>query len=191
MTNIGIDIDEVLAETVKTFLTFYNNKYATNFAFEDATNYSFGEIFGITKQEELRAVQEFFASPLAINMPTVVDSAAQVEALSKQSKLFAVSSRPEQLMPLTSRWLNVHYPNCFEDIILTNSHVDASKTKSDVCRALNLSVFIDDQSVFAEDCAKVCEEVFLIDKPWNQGAIRAKNIYRVASWKEIGEKLRS
>ena len=94
-------------------------------------------------------------------------------------------------MPLTSRWLNVHYPNCFEDIILTNSHVDASKTKSDVCRALNLSVFIDDQSVFAEDCAKVCEEVFLMDKPWNQGVIRAKNIYRVASWKEIGEKLRS
>lgn len=185
MSKIGVDIDEILSETVRTFLDFYNNKHSTSFVFDVITDYHFGKLIGISLDEEKRAVGEFYSSEVARDLPTLPGSVKAIKKLAQENELYAVSSRPTQLMPLTTEWINSHYPNCFTDIILTNSHFDATKTKSDVCKNLELDIFIDDQIVYAEDCAIVCEKVFLMNKPWSKGTLVAPNIIRVDSWADI------
>lgn len=189
MSKIGVDIDEILSETVKAFLFFYNAEYGTTFIFDEVIDYSFAKQFGITRDEERQAIQDFFGSKLALDIPTVPESIKCIKDLSQRHELYAISSRPPQLIELTKSWLDDNFPGCFREIILTNSHFDATKTKSDVCRTLSLDMFIDDQIIYAEDCARVCAKVLLMNKPWNQTNIVIPNVLRVKSWQEIVQEI--
>jgi len=189
MSKIGVDIDEILSETVQTFLGFYNARHGTNFVLDEIIEYSFSRQFGISLEDEKRAIHEFFVSDEALHIPTLAGSIEAIQALSKENKLYAVSSRPTELIQSTTAWLNLYYPKCFTDVVLTNSHFDSTKTKSDVCRSLKLDIFIDDQIVFAEDCAQVCSVVYLLNKPWNQTSFSVDNIVRVMTWADILRKI--
>lgn len=187
MTKIGVDIDEVLAETVNGFLAFYNTTHGTDYQFDTITDYSFGKQFGLSPEEELASIKEFFASDYFPALKPVNGSVRAIKEIAKYHELFAVSSRPEQLLPQTKMWLEQHFGDSFTRIILTNSLLDTSRTKSKICQALGLDIFIEDQISYAEDCAQVCSAVYLLDKPWNQAEITNKKIMRVKSWKDIAK----
>ena len=187
MKKIGIDIDEVLSETVAGFLAFYNEKHGTQFYFDQIVEYSFSKIFGITPEIEKSELMAFFASTSFAELATVNGSNEAIKELSKNYELYAVSSRPPQLMKLTSVWLNKHFQGCFKEVILIDSHFDSSKNKSQICLQKHLDYFVEDVLSYAEDCAGSGVEVFLLDKPWNQGTINSKNIIRVKNWLEIVE----
>ncbi len=185
MKKIGIDIDEVLSETVAGFLAFYNEEHDTHFFFDQIVEYSFSKIFNITPEAEKSELIAFFASTYFAELATVSGSTEAIKKLSKNYELYAVSSRPPQLMKLTSDWLDKHFNGYFEEIILIDSHFDSSKNKSSVCIEKHLDYFVEDVLSYAEDCAMTELQVFLLDKPWNQSRIEDHNIIRVKNWSEI------
>ncbi|MDK2899132.1 MAG: hypothetical protein PWQ10_319 [Patescibacteria group bacterium] len=182
MATIGIDIDDVLSETILSFLDFYNKKHNTNFSFNQITDYSLSKALNIPDKDEMLNIFDFFNSDHAKNMNTTPYSKDIVHKLSKDNLLYAISSRPTQLIELTNIWLNKHYEGCFKEIILTNSSIDKSSTKSSVCISKGIDYFIEDQVIFAKDCAEVCSKVILLDKPWNRLKMNNSNIIRVKDW---------
>lgn len=185
MARIGIDIDEVLCETERGFLAFYNSRYGTDYKHEQMIEYSFGRSFGVSEDEEKSLLDAFFASDNFINAGTIPGSKEAVVKLSQDNEMYAISSRPTALMQTTMTWIGVHFPNCFKEVILTDSHYDDSVTKSDICEDKGLKFLVEDQIRYAEGCAEVCPTVYLMDKPWNQAKLKKKNIIRVKSWEEI------
>lgn len=184
MVRIGIDIDEVLSETAKGFLTFYNKKKHTNFQFNQITEYSFSKVFNISHEEEKTSLMEFFQSSYFTNLSPVEGSVQAVKKLAKKSELYAVSSRPLQLMPLTTKWIKKYFDNSFKEVILMNGHFDSTETKSSICKQYDIEYFVEDVLDYAKDCASVGVRTFLIDKPWNQETIDNNIITRVTNWQE-------
>lgn len=182
MAIIGIDIDDVLSETVLSFLDYYNEKHDTNFKYDQITDYSFAKIFNITADYEMQSIFEFFRSDYYSRMAALPYAVDIVKELSKNNKLYAVSSRPTQFMDITVDWLDGFCDGCFEEVILTNSSQDGLASKSSVCKMKNIDYFIEDQIKFAEDCANVCKKVILLNKPWNKLELTAQNIVRCDDW---------
>lgn len=65
-----------------------------------------------------------------------------------------------------------------------------NKSKSEICGELGISIFIEDNSSYALDCAKKGIKVLLLDKPWNKNYEKHPNIIKVNSWEEILERLK-
>ena len=60
--------------------------------------------------------------------------------------------------------------------------------KANVSSELGIRVFVEDQLSNARLLAKVCERVFLINRPYNQGIVQSP-IVRVSSLSEAGSSL--
>lgn len=50
---IGVDLDEVIVEFVRAFLDFYNQKFDTNYFFEQWRTYNFWEVLERLKKKLL------------------------------------------------------------------------------------------------------------------------------------------
>lgn len=190
MKLIGIDIDEVLSDTVVGFLKFFNNKHGTKHTYDEITDYSFTKSLNISPDEEKANLMEFFASKYFVDIEPITGSVEAIQKLSRTNELFAISSRPPVLMSLTNFWLDKYFKGCFREVILTDSHFDSSITKSKVCIEKHLDYFVEDVMKYAEDCASVGVTVFLLDKPWNR-IETGNNVIRVKDWLEILSKLDS
>jgi uncharacterized HAD superfamily protein len=185
MKRIGIDIDEVLSETVVGFLSFYNGLHGTNFTYDDIKEYSFSKMLGLSIEEEQTNLKKYFSSDIFMNVAPIQGSVEAIKSLSEKYDLYAISSRPPTLNDITTGWLGRHFGNSFKEVHLTNSHFDSSSKKSTVCIDKHLDYFIEDAIDYAQDCANACIKVFLLDKPWNRVITESKNIVRVKDWAEI------
>jgi uncharacterized HAD superfamily protein len=72
--------------------------------------------------------------------------------------------------------------NTVDPLLLTRNRFLISKDKM-------MRAFVEDDFHKAKKLADICEVVFLIDHPYNQGAV-PMNVIRVKSWQEIYEFLR-
>ena len=184
---IGIDIDEVIAEFLESFLEFYNLKYNGNFKKEDFKDYKFEEILGGTPDKTAELIQEHgYDGEIRL-----VDGALEaVKELSKKHELIILTARHPMFKDKTEKFLEMHFGNIFSQILYTGEAFQKyGTTKSDLCKELDINIIIEDNKLFSRECAEKGIRVLLFDKPWNQIYEHHKNIIRVKDWKEILEKL--
>ena len=56
---IGIDLDDVVVDTLPSFVAFHNQRYGTTLRREDVTSYYIWEVgFGKTRQEAVKLFDE-------------------------------------------------------------------------------------------------------------------------------------
>jgi len=169
--NVGIDLDGVIADIVTQLVRFSRSHF------------------------DLRLMPSEFRSE---NIETCTPiTAHQLRTLFHEPKFFqnmrAVQGARQLLMRLEAAGYRIHiitdrfwYPDIHEDtchwlsnrMIRVTSVVFANKAeKQKVARDLALGWFIEDQRSNANLLSEVCR-VFLIDKPYNQGAL-APNVQRI------------
>jgi uncharacterized HAD superfamily protein len=185
---IGIDVDEVLAETIVSILEHHNEKYKTNFSKEDVLVYELWKTWGGTREESSKKVDEYFESEKFSSLLPIEEAKEVIKSLGKNHELFVVTSRPNMVQKQTIEWLEQHFPSTFKKVLFTN-HWDKNSpnkliTKAELCEKEKIEIMIEDNSSYASECAKVCKKVILMDQPWNRKDTFLKNVIRIHSWKE-------
>jgi uncharacterized protein len=183
---IGIDVDDVLAAFLESFLLFYNTKHNTSYRTQQFRSYQLWETLGGTRADAIVAVHEFYSSPYFASIAPVDGAKDAIDILRQQHELHVVTSRQELVRLRTESWLSTHFPNAFQTCTFTNSYTDKGKEvrKSQVCDQLQLDLMIEDNNAYAIDCVSDKRRVILLDKPWNQGAT-PQQVIRMSSWKDI------
>jgi 5'(3')-deoxyribonucleotidase len=180
---IGLDIDGFLNEFQATFLGFHNRVYGTNYGLSDLVSYD-SKPFGresTTTDKHL----DFYESNDFKNMALTMFANTLVWKLSRERKVYAITSRPDFLKMETIRQLRPHFLNRFSNVIFTTK----DKKKSEVCKSLGIAYIGEDNPQYSVECANQGIEVFLYDRPWNRNLIDTPRITRIFSLLEIPDKI--
>ena len=188
--NIGIDVDEVLAELVEAYLEYHNQKYNTKTQKKDMFSYSFREVLGVTETENEQNLFSFFKSEHFQKVRPIKGALKSVSLLAQKHQLCIITARPHNIREETKQWLSTYFPDCFHSIYLTNQWYGKGdkQLKSEVGKRQNIQIMIDDSLQHAQDCAAQGIYVLLADfnYPWNKTSEKLpENIKRVHSWEEI------
>ncbi|MFA4995661.1 MAG: hypothetical protein WC536_00780 [Patescibacteria group bacterium] len=183
---IGIDIDDVLAESNLAFDKYHNKKYGTNFKKADHYTFDLGKIWNVTEDECTARLVDFFNSGHSLNIEPVTGAKEALLELAKDNELKVITARMEDFKDHTVEWLAKHYPSHLLEVHHANHYYGLNTNKkSDLCLKLGVEVLIDDCLEFAEECAEKGIKVLLLDSPWNQCDDLSDNIIRVKTWDEI------
>ena len=188
-SKIGIDIDEVVTQTITSLLKYINNKRGTNYSFDKVTNYSLWktEIHN-SKEESIKEFEEFQFSENFDNLPLIEFAKESLEKLKKSYELIFITARPSTTSYKTSSFFKNLFPEDDFEIIYSGG-IYGGKTKGEICKELGIDFFIEDNMDYALGSAKKGIKTFLFDKPWNRNYEKHENIVKVNNWNEILEKL--
>lgn len=185
---IAFDLDECLGELILSFLEYYNNTYRTSYRYNDVRSYNLEEIIGRTKHDAIKEVYKFYETNYFREISVVIGSREVVRELTRDNEAIIITSRPYIIKTQTERWLWHHFYDKFKEVVFTNewSLEGGRRTKGNICVELGVNCLIEDNLDYALDCSKNGIQVFLLDKPWNQGEVNG-NITRVKNYWELLE----
>lgn len=148
MNRIAIDIDEVLVPFLSPMAKYHNKSIS-----KTRYSYVYRDIFDITEEESQKMVQEFYKSQAFIQMTPMRGAQKAMYKLRRGAdKLYIVTGRQDTVREDTEDWIDTFFPNIFDDVILTNSYTLHEVKKSDICRALNIGLIIDDNKGICDQC---------------------------------------
>jgi len=108
---IGIDIDDVLAESNLAFDKYHNKKYGTNFKKTDHYTFDLAKVWNITEEESVTRLVDFFSSGHSLNIEPVAGAKEALLELAKDNELKVITARMEDFKDHTIEWLTKHYPS--------------------------------------------------------------------------------
>lgn len=192
---IGIDIDEVLCETLDFALHFFGGKIAwIPLKRERVSDYYLPNIPWYEEVSREDAVK-FFVD--AQNTPRALDQLKPVnwayEVLKKRKSewhhLYAITARGEPVRVSTEARIEKYFPDIFNEIIFCNHYWEGYPrfSKEEICVQKGITLFVEDNPNYAIGLEALGIKVFLLDKPRNQKFIRKDHpwITKVSGWNEI------
>ena len=187
---IGIDLDDVVFEFVNPLLEGYKEKYGKDISFEEVFSYNFPTIFNISLKEVIDLIEDVFKKGKVENMSFCEFSKESILDLSKNHKIYFITSRIFREGTLESLE-KFFFETNFELVFSSNPYAKTNgKTKGEICNELGIDFMIEDSKEHAEECVGKNIKVFLLDKPWNKNTESHENMIRVKNWREIMEKIR-
>jgi len=188
MNRIAVDIDEVLMPFVEPMANWRKLKMPD----KQKYSYVYRDMFNISEKESRKMVAEFYKSqPFEMILPMRHAQKSLNVIRDHCDKLYIITGRQEYARTETEDWLDMHFPDIFDDVILTNSYTPREIYKPDICTSLNIGVMIDDNDM---TCG-MCKNAGI--KAIHFAGYDGKNVYpwchydedSVLSWKEVLEKL--
>ncbi|DBB00916.1 hypothetical protein WJX77_002112 [Trebouxia sp. C0004] len=195
---VAVDVDEVLGRFLHSLNKYCLETHGLNFDIPDYSDYNFHKIWGCTRDESNHIVHEFFKSHhFAVGVLPMPGALHSLQRLNATSDLVIVTSRQHVIQKPTLDWLELHYPGIFAEVHFGNHWAleGKSKSKSEICRELGAKVLIDDNPIYAVECANAGINVLLYDwhltYPWSKTADGPSHplIRRVTDWDEVEEAL--
>jgi uncharacterized HAD superfamily protein len=187
---VGIDLDDVLFDFNRTLARYHNNRYGTSYAWEDISSWELHSIWGVSEEESLRRILQFYKTPEHAEASAVEGAVTAIERLHRSVEIVVVTARLEETEEATHDWIKRHFPSLVGKIHYTGHHRHSLRTKAMVCEENAVRVFIDDAIHNIETLAPLVEKALIFDAPWNRSYIPGhKNIHRIHSWQEICEKI--
>jgi uncharacterized HAD superfamily protein len=184
--NIGVDIDEVVAEYLDALHIYAEKHHNLKLSKEIYDTYNFSQIWNVSKERFIE-IFEAWKQSSEFDAIQVTDGAQEaLNALAKQHEITFITSRNDSYAHKTESWLKKHFEFPIHLLHSKNARkIDpAKKQKAELCKEHNIAILIEDQAVFSMECAQVGIKVLLIDKPWNK-QVQHQHITRVKNWKEI------
>jgi 5'(3')-deoxyribonucleotidase len=166
MNRIAIDIDEVLVQFLAPMAKHHHKVIR-----KPRYNYVYRQIFDIDETASQKMVQDFYKSKDFLDLTPIRGSQEAMYLLRKRAKkMYIVTGRQDSVREETETWIDTYFPGIFDDVILTNSYTPHEVKKSDICRALNIGLIIDDNKGICDQCIEagtdalnfIGEEVY----PW-------------------------
>ncbi|MEA3464385.1 MAG: hypothetical protein U9R14_04940 [Patescibacteria group bacterium] len=189
---IAIDIDEVLADTLNSYIKYHNNTYNTSLKREQFFTYNWWEVLQIEFNEGATRFNDFVNKGYFENLPLVKGAKQAVIKLKENHNLAIVTSRMGELKAITKKWINKNFPGCFLKIYHTKSVYDKNAiTKHQACLKSRADILIEDDINFASECMNNGIKVLLVDRPWNRDFEVLTNAVRVHSWDDILQQVKN
>ncbi|KAH7277990.1 hypothetical protein KP509_38G018900 [Ceratopteris richardii] len=196
---VAVDIDEVLGSFLLALNAFIAENYFCEHNISDFHVYDFTKVWRCSRVEADLRVHSFFKSKHfdegIFPIPGAYKALLQ---LSSFCNLCVVTSRQNIIKEATVSWIERHYSGIFNGVHFGNHFAleGMARTKSEICRDVGATVLIDDNPVYALDCAQNGMEVLLFDLnnsyPWSKmEGLQHPSIKRVHSWDEVEMILRS
>ena len=181
---IGVDIDDVLVETMPAYLHAFEERFGRAVPLAQASWDPFERFPDIPSEARLAFFDGLRRSRFMFTRPVLPDAPPAVRALvAAGHTLVIVSGRPQNHLDETEAMLErMGIRDCFAEIV----HRDGETIpdyKRRAAGALGLDVLVEDEFPAARAVAQAGVPVLLMDRPWNQGALPPR-IVRVASWAE-------
>ncbi|KAK9791360.1 hypothetical protein WJX73_008658 [Symbiochloris irregularis] len=189
---VAVDVDEVLGRFLHSLNQFALEEYGLDFDLADYHEYNFAKIWKTTQDESNTIVHQFFKSRhFAFGILPIPGALASLQRLGRECDLVVVTSRQHCIRQQTLHWIQQHFPQVFTDVQFGNHWAlqGSSRKKSEICRDLGAHVLIDDNPIYAMECAEAGMQVLLYDwqlsYPWSKtadGGPRHARIQRVQDW---------
>jgi uncharacterized HAD superfamily protein len=185
---IGLDMDEVLAQFLATFIVYHNEKYNTNHRLEDVHEFELWKVWGGTKEEIAERIRQFVVEGRVLTLPPVPMAQMIIESLKEDNELFVITARHDAGRESSEKWLEEHFPETFREVHMSNdAHKENSsnKTKADICKDIGIDIMIEDSYLYAEGIAAEGIPVILLNYSWNISKPHTDNIFRARDWSEV------
>ena len=182
---IGVDIDDVIVETLPGYLRAFEARFGRSVPLAQAHWDPFEFHPDIPAADRLAFFEELRGSRFMFTRPVYPEAPPAIRALREAGHtLLVVSGRPQTHLAETEAMLEqIGIRDCFAEIV----HRDGQTIpdyKGRAARERRLDVLVEDEFPAARAVAEAGVPVLLMDRPWNQGALPAR-ILRVASWPEV------
>ena len=182
---IGIDIDDVMADSLPEFLKAFNRRFGLQIPVTEAG----WEI--VRRHPEIPAdeIGAFFAELTRADFlgsrPLVPGAREGVEQLHQAGhRLFIITGRLRQDRDITERWVAQRGLSSFFEAIVDRDGLDAPRHKRRAVERLRLDALLEDEYEVALAAAEVSGRVLLFDQPWNQGRLPSR-VFRIRSWSDV------
>ena len=181
---IGIDIDDVLADSLPHYTQAFNQRFGLQIDLADAAWRIFDRFPRVSRQEAHDFFSGLIEAGFFSSRPLMPGAKEAVESLAEDGhRLFIITGRAPQDEAVTRRWLtHAGLLSRFEAVI-HKAREPVGRHKSGAASELQLDVFIEDELAVAIAVAETAVPVLLFDRPWNQGMLPG-NLRRVRSWAE-------
>jgi len=171
---IGVDIDNVIADTEKELRRIILKRRGLKLTREDITSYSLDNIAGLEREELADILDLFNHGDIFLDLEVIDGARETLIMLREKHSIVLVTSRPEGVRVKTESWL------AREDIPYDELHF-VSGTK---VNGIPYELFLEDQDKFARELAEDGTYVLLFDAPWNRH-VEHENISRVYNWEDV------
>ena len=178
---IGLDFDNVIAQTVQEIFKYYNNRFGKNHKIEEVTKYEFWSAWGTSKEEAINIVDEYHEEHKIEELPPLDDAVKSINSLAEGNSLFVITARPSRFKSKTEDWIMHHIKTKIKVMDAGDFHKDGRASKSEICKELQIPIILEDAPDTALDCADENIKVVLFDQPWN----RALSGMRYLEWYQI------
>lgn len=182
---IALDIDNVLAETFKSFLEFYKDRFK-EISLEDIQDEYFWTLISVSKGDFLYLFKDFYKQN---KIDVVENSPKGMEYLSTKHELVFITSRSPELKEKTLVYLKNNFGITAPKILFSQYHGEDMMSKEEFCVLEKVDLLIEDSMFHSISCADKGILVFLLDRPWNKTASHER-ITRCKDWAEIIENVR-
>lgn len=171
----GLDLDNVLADFVQTFLEFVYLKTGERYTYSDITQYHFEKALGFPGERMMRLYQMFNEENWWRRVKPFPFASDFVRRLhSKGFSVVVVTSRPRNCESETYRWFRKNAIP-IDDLLIADG---VPKSRLVRKSGYDFRFFVEDGAHFACDLARVVPRVYLIEYPWN------------ATWKNLNHNIR-
>lgn len=176
---IAIDLDGVVIDLVDEMLPKLSQLAGRFISPMDIIEFDIGAALGLNgrQMDELwRWLKASGAYRRAHPVDGAVDAIMQLSQL-ETTEIFFVSSRPEDLRPESSEWLESHGLGEFPLILRPRG--------PKVLASDQANILIEDDPRDLHVLSQVVEKLILLERPWNREARLPSNCLRVRSWRDV------
>ena len=184
---VAVDLDGVLFDFASPFLQWHDRRYGTNLRMQElGPGTRLWELWKGTEEEAVKRVLTFYRQIDLLRFEPIVGAQEALVRLKSRYDFVIVSGRDAALETLTTAWLATYFPGTFREVMLGVSGPRGpwgSFSKAQVCSRIEATAIIDDNPLYAEDCAQAGMRALLFGEyPWNRAVILPQNILRVVDW---------
>ena len=182
---IGIDVDDVLAESLPGYLEAFRRRFGHEVKIEEAAWEIFRRYPEISATQMWGFFSELEASDFLGTRPLYPEAVEAVRTLSATGhRLFVVTGRLSQHREHTRRLLErAGLLGVFEELVHRDGE-PAPEYKTRMVRELRLDLLIEDELHVALAAAAAPIPVLLFDRPWNRGELPT-GLTRVTDWSQV------
>ena len=182
---IGVDVDDVLAESLPGYLEAFRRRFGHEVKIEEAAWEIFRRYPEISATQMWGFFSELEASDFLGTRPLYPEAVEAVRTLSATGhRLFVVTGRLSQHREHTRRLLErAGLLGVFEELVHRDGE-PAPEYKTRMVRELRLDLLIEDELPVALAAAAVPIPVLLFDRPWNRGELPT-GLTRVTDWSQV------
>ena len=181
---IGIDLDDVLADSLPHYVQALNRRFGLSIDLAEAAWRIVDRLPQIPRREAHSFFSELIENGFFLSRPLLPGAKEAVESLAEEGhRLFIVTGRATRDAATTREWLEqVGLVRYFNGVV-HNGMESVSRYKAGAATRLQLDLLIEDELAVATAVAETAIPVLLFDRPWNQGAL-PNTMQRVRSWTE-------
>jgi uncharacterized HAD superfamily protein len=179
-TEIGFDIDGVVADTMKAFIRVAGEEFGINYiSKEQITSYWIEECLPVPLDIIKSIINRLLVDPFGIELEPLPGAREVLMKLAAHGRLTFVTARPAK-EPIEAWLVSLLSEVPREDIrvIATGHHL----AKAEVLEELKLRYFIDDHLETCQDLHSRGIRTIVFDQPWNRGHTP---FLRISSWEDL------